>query len=78
VVQVRPEIVLEEIRSWLPLQSVPEQVHRPAIQNPVSFDQREHLATRKHWAVGPTRFGLVEITSLVRVVVDQVDHCSDL
>ena len=77
MVEVGPEIVLEEIRPRLPLQSIPEQIHRPAIQNPVSLDQREHFATRQHRAVGPIQFGLAEIISPVRVVVDRLDHCSD-
>src|SRR5271169_2002191 len=29
MVQVRHKTVLEEIGSWLPLQSTPEQIHRP-------------------------------------------------
>jgi hypothetical protein len=77
MVQVRPEIVLEEIRSWLPLQSVPEQIHRPAIQSLVSLDHCEHVAARQHRTVGPTRTRLGEITSPVRVVIGRVDHCSD-
>src|SRR5260370_31312092 len=76
MVEVRPEIVLEEIRSWLPLQSVPEQIDRPAIQILASLDDREHIATRQHWAVGPIQFGLVEFTSTVRVVVNRLHHCS--
>jgi hypothetical protein len=32
MVEVRPDMVLEEIRSWLPLQSIPERIHRPIIQ----------------------------------------------
>ena len=74
---MRPDTVLEEIRSWIPLQSIPEQVHRPAIQSLVSLDHREHVATRQHRAVSPIRFGLGEITNTVRVVIDKVDHCSD-
>jgi hypothetical protein len=69
--------MLEEIRSWLPMQSIPEQVDRPAIQKLLSLDHREHLPPRQPWAVGPIQFGLGEIRSPVRVVVDQLDHCSD-
>jgi len=70
--------VLEEIRSWLPLQSIPEQIHRPAIQSLVPLDHCEHVATREHWAGEPTwTFRLGAIWGIVQAVVDQVDHRSD-
>ena len=78
MIEVRPEVMLEEARPLGSLQSVPEQVDCTAIQILISLDDREHVAARQHRAVEPTRtrLGLVEIPSTVRVIIDRGDHCS--
>jgi hypothetical protein len=61
------------------LKSGPEQVYWTAIQILVSLNNPEHVATRQHRAVEPTRtrLGLIEITTTVRVIIDRGHHCSD-
>jgi len=75
VVQVRPEIVLKEIRPRWSLQSVLEQVDRPAIQTFVSLDHPEHVVAPQHRTIKPTRTRLADIAAIVQVILDPIDHC---
>ena len=78
IVEVRIDIMLQQIRPRLPLQSIPEQIHRPAIQSFLCRSMTASMSLRGN--IGQSTqlgFGLGEITGPVQVVIDQVNHCSD-
>jgi len=77
MVQVRPDVMPEQVRSGLPLQGVLEEVDCTAIQILVLLDHREHIATGQHRRVSPTRFRLGDISEIVQVVLNWINHCSD-
>jgi hypothetical protein len=72
MVQVRPDVMPEQVRPRLPHELVLEQIDRSATEILVSLDHREPLATGQNRGVNPTwTMQLGDIARIAQVVVDR-------